>query len=156
MSSETAPSKRSGTSHCTPPETLVPPPYGTTATFASAAHSSTASTSRSPRGRATTSGGKSKRPAKPRTTSAYDAPHACDAREYVSAAQISASAGGACTRAAGQHDVVERDRLADLAVAGDPQVLLEPRRGGAQLRDRPRVVLVAPAPVLAPAHVARG
>ena len=49
-----------------------------------------------------------------------------------------------------QHDVVERDRLAHLAVAGDPQVLLEARRGRAQLRDRPRVVLVAPAPVLAP------
>jgi UDP-N-acetylglucosamine:LPS N-acetylglucosamine transferase len=52
-----------------------------------------------------------------------------------------------------QPDVVERDGLAHLAVAGDPQVLLEPGGGGPQLRDRPRVVLVAPPPVLAPPHM---
>ena len=45
-SSDSAPSKRAGMRGSTPPTTLVPPPYGTTATFAPAAHSSSAATSR--------------------------------------------------------------------------------------------------------------
>jgi hypothetical protein len=53
--------------------------------------------------------------------------------------------------ARGQLDVLERHRLAHLAGV-DAQVLGEPGRGGAQLRRRPGVVLVAPSPVLAPAH----
>ena len=44
-SSDAAPSNVLGIRGSTPPTTLVPPPYGMTATFAPAAHSSAVSTS---------------------------------------------------------------------------------------------------------------
>src|SRR3954466_1440283 len=100
-----APSKRSGTRGSTPPTTLVPPPYGTTAALAAPAHSSTSSISRSSRGRGTRSGTGPKRPRSPRTVSRYDWPRAWLARMASSSVQTPRRCGGDASRAAGSSTV---------------------------------------------------
>src|SRR5689334_15744958 len=72
------------------------------AALASAHQSSRSTTSASSRGRATTSGGCSSAPENARTTSRYDLPYVCDARDSTSTEQISANDDGGVSRDGGR------------------------------------------------------
>src|SRR5436305_9854754 len=72
------------------------------AALASAHQSNRSTTSASSRGRATTSGGCSNRPSKARTTSRYDLPYVCPARDSTSDEQISVSVDGGVSRGGGR------------------------------------------------------